>query len=62
MDENDMYMCRVERCCVHNASPRGVMSFCALNAKMRPAQPHASESAFVPLPTRRVKVQVAPAQ
>jgi hypothetical protein len=29
------------------------MSFCALNARMRPAQPHAQESAFVPLPTRR---------
>ena len=55
MDESDIDMSRVERCCFHNASPRGVMSFCALNAKMRPAQPHASESAFVPLPTRRVK-------
>ena len=55
MDESDIDMSRIERCCFHNASPRGVMSFCALNAKMRPAQPHASESAFVPLPTRRVK-------
>ena len=62
MDESDIDMSRVERCCFHNASPRGVMSFCALNAKMRPAQPHARESAFVPLPTRRVKGQVAPAQ
>jgi 7,8-dihydro-6-hydroxymethylpterin dimethyltransferase len=62
MDESDIDMSRIERCCFHNASPRGVMSFCALNAKMRPAQPHASESAFVPLPTRRVKEQVAPAQ
>ena len=60
MDESDIDMSRIERCCFHNASPRGVMSFCALNAKMRPAQPHAQESAFVPLPTRRVK-QVAPA-
>ncbi len=59
MDESDIDMSRVERCCFHNASPRGVMSFCALNAKMRPAQPHAQESAFVPLPTRRVK-QVQP--
>ena len=62
MDESDIDMSRVERCCFHNASPRGVMSFCALNAKMRPAQPHASESAFVPLPTRRVKEQSAAAR
>ena len=60
MDESDLDMSRIERCCFHNASPRGVMSFCALNAKMRPAQPHASESAFVPLPTRRAKQQVPP--
>lgn len=57
MDESDIDMSRIERCCFHNASPRGVMSFCALNAKMRPAQPHASETAFVPLPTRRNKPQ-----
>ncbi|MGH2497218.1 MAG: radical SAM protein [Ktedonobacteraceae bacterium] len=62
MDESDIDMSRIERCCFHNASPRGVMSFCALNAKMRPAQPHASESAFVPLPTRRVKESVVQAQ
>ncbi len=62
MDESDIDMSRIERCCFHNASPRGVMSFCALNAKMRPAQPHANESAFVPLPTRRVKASVVPAQ
>lgn len=55
MDESDIDMSRIERCCFHNASPRGVMSFCALNARMRPAQPHAQESAFVPLPTRRTK-------
>ncbi len=59
MDESDIDMSRIERCCFHNASPRGVMSFCALNAKMRPEKPHASESAFVPLPTRRVKEQSA---
>jgi uncharacterized radical SAM superfamily Fe-S cluster-containing enzyme len=53
MDESDIDMSRIERCCFHNASPRGVMSFCALNAKIRPAQPHANESAFIPLPTRR---------
>lgn len=53
MDESDIDMSRIERCCFHNASPRGVMSFCALNAKIRPAQPHAQESAFVPIPTRR---------
>jgi 7,8-dihydro-6-hydroxymethylpterin dimethyltransferase len=60
MDESDIDMSRIERCCFHNASPRGVMSFCALNARVRPAQPHASESAFVPLPTRRVKESVVP--
>ena len=57
MDESDIDMSRIERCCFHNASPRGVMSFCALNAKMRPAQPHADEKAFIPLPTRRAKQQ-----
>jgi uncharacterized radical SAM superfamily Fe-S cluster-containing enzyme len=57
MDESDIDMSRVERCCFHNASPRGVMSFCALNAKMRPAQPHADEKAFIPLPTHRAKQQ-----
>ena len=62
MDESDIDMSRIERCCFHNASPRGVMSFCALNARVRPAQPHASESAFVPLPTRRVKEQGAVVQ
>ncbi|HWS83412.1 MAG TPA: radical SAM protein [Ktedonobacteraceae bacterium] len=59
MDESDIDMSRIERCCFHNASPRGVMSFCALNAKMRPAQPHANESAFIPLPTRRTKHEQA---
>ncbi|HEY6410441.1 MAG TPA: radical SAM protein, partial [Ktedonobacteraceae bacterium] len=59
MDESDIDMSRIERCCFHNASPRGVMSFCALNAKMRPAQPHAGEPAFIPLPTRRAKQQEA---
>ncbi len=57
MDESDIDMSRIERCCFHNASPRGVMSFCALNAKMRPAQPHADEKAFIPLPTRRARQQ-----
>jgi len=60
MDESDIDMSRIERCCFHNASPRGVMSFCALNARMRPAQPHAAEHAFVPLPTRRAKEPVLP--
>ena len=59
MDESDIDMSRIERCCFHNASPRGVMSFCALNAKLRPAQPHAEEKAFIPLPTRRAKQQTA---
>ncbi|HYT36298.1 MAG TPA: hypothetical protein VEL49_03890, partial [Ktedonobacteraceae bacterium] len=54
---SDIDMSRIERCCFHNASPRGVMSFCALNAKIRPAQPHASESSFVPIPARRTKQQ-----
>lgn len=63
MDESDIDMSRIERCCFHNASPRGVMSFCALNARMRPAQPHAQESAFVPLPTRRSQPkQVVPVE
>lgn len=53
MDESDIDMSRIERCCFHNASPRGVMSFCALNARVRPAQPHAVESSFIPLPTRQ---------
>ena len=60
MDESDLDMSRIERCCFHNASPRGVMSFCALNAKIRPAQPRANESAFVPLPTRRASTPAAP--
>ncbi len=62
MDESDIDMSRIERCCFHNASPRGVMSFCALNAHMRPAQPHAQESAFVPLPTRRTRQQAVPVE
>lgn len=60
MDESDIDMSRIERCCFHNASPRGVMSFCALNARIRPAQPRAPESAFMPLPTRRA--ETLPAQ
>ena len=55
MDESDLDMSRIERCCFHNGSPRGVMSFCALNAIVRPAQPHASEGSFVPVPTRSTK-------
>jgi 7,8-dihydro-6-hydroxymethylpterin dimethyltransferase len=62
MDESDIDMSRIERCCFHNASPRGVMSFCALNAKMRPAQPHAEERAFIPRPTRRTQQQHMPAR
>lgn len=61
MDESDIDMSRIERCCFHNASPRGVMSFCALNARMRPAQPHADEKAFIPLPTRRARPQTVTA-
>ncbi|MGI0135292.1 MAG: radical SAM protein [Candidatus Micrarchaeaceae archaeon] len=61
MDESDLDMSRIERCCFHNASPRGVMSFCALNARVRPTQPRADESAFVPLPTRRARATVTSA-
>jgi len=59
MDESDIDMSRIERCCFHNASPRGIMSFCALNAKMRPEQPHAHSSAFLPLPARRNRQEQA---
>jgi uncharacterized radical SAM superfamily Fe-S cluster-containing enzyme len=52
MDESDIDMSRIERCCFHSASPRGVMSFCALNAKVRPAQPHADEKAFCRVTTK----------
>ena len=55
MDQSDIDMSRIERCCFHNGSPRGVMSFCALNAIVRPAQPHASEGSFVQVPSRRAK-------
>jgi uncharacterized radical SAM superfamily Fe-S cluster-containing enzyme len=55
MDESDIDLSRIERCCFHNGSPRGVMSFCALNAIVRPAQPHASEGSFIRVPSRRSK-------
>jgi 7,8-dihydro-6-hydroxymethylpterin dimethyltransferase len=31
MDESDIDMERVERCCYHNVTPRGIVSFCAMN-------------------------------
>lgn len=36
MDAEDLDFDRVDRCCFHNASPRGLHSFCALNALVRP--------------------------
>ncbi len=46
MDSSDIDIDRIERCCYHNASPRGIMSFCAMNNMHRgDAIP---ESAFVP--------------
>lgn len=45
MDESDIDMERVERCCYHNASPRGVVSFCAMNilGRSEPVAEHAFE-------------------
>lgn len=45
MDESDIDMERVERCCYHNISPRGVMSFCAMNilGRSEPVAEHAFE-------------------
>lgn len=31
MDSSDLDIDRIERCCYHNASPRGIISFCAMN-------------------------------
>lgn len=31
MDASDLDLDRIERCCFHSATPRGVMSFCAVN-------------------------------
>lgn len=45
MDESDIDMDRIERCCYHNATPRGIMSFCALNTLVRADTPVA-ESVF----------------
>lgn len=36
MDADDLDFDRVDRCCFHNASPRGLHSFCHLNALIRP--------------------------
>jgi uncharacterized radical SAM superfamily Fe-S cluster-containing enzyme len=46
MDSSDIDIDRIERCCYHNASPRGIMSFCAMNNLHR--QDAVPESAFVP--------------
>ena len=36
MDAEDLDFDRIDRCCYHNASPRGLHSFCALNTLVRP--------------------------
>jgi uncharacterized radical SAM superfamily Fe-S cluster-containing enzyme len=46
MDASDIDIDRIERCCYHSASPRGVVSFCAMNNLHR--QDAVPESAFVP--------------
>jgi uncharacterized radical SAM superfamily Fe-S cluster-containing enzyme len=45
MDESDIDIDRIERCCYHNASPRGIMSFCAMNNLYR--QGPVADAAFV---------------
>jgi uncharacterized radical SAM superfamily Fe-S cluster-containing enzyme len=57
MDDSDVDLERMERCCFHNASPKGVMSFCALNNYKRTESP-TPESAFVPVTPRRRHVEV----
>ena len=52
MDAEDLDFDRVDRCCYHNASPRGLHSFCHLNAMVRPTTT-VDASAFegaIPLP------------
>jgi uncharacterized radical SAM superfamily Fe-S cluster-containing enzyme len=56
MDASDVDVERMERCCFHNASPKGVMSFCALNNYARQQRP-TPESAFVQIKPRRERVQ-----
>ncbi|MDQ2997261.1 MAG: hypothetical protein M3R61_09435, partial [Chloroflexota bacterium] len=46
MDSSDLDIDRIERCCYHNASPRGIISFCAMNNLHRGDS--IPESAFVP--------------
>lgn len=46
MDASDIDIDRIERCCYHNASPRGIISFCAMNNLHR--QDAVPEEAFVP--------------
>jgi len=52
MDDSDVDLERMERCCFHNSSPKGVMSFCALNNYKR-AQTPTPEVAFVPVRPRK---------
>jgi 7,8-dihydro-6-hydroxymethylpterin dimethyltransferase len=44
MDASDIDIDRIERCCYHNASPRGIISFCAMNNMFR--QDAVPEAAF----------------
>ncbi len=58
MDASDVDLERMERCCFHNASPKGVMSFCALN-NYRRAQTPTPESAFIPVRPRTARADAA---
>lgn len=60
MDASDVDLERMERCCFHNSSPKGVMSFCALNNYRRAAEP-TPETAFVPVRPRRARATTAEA-
>lgn len=61
MDASDVDLERMERCCFHNSSPKGVMSFCALNNYRRNAEP-TPETAFVPVRPRRARPDAATAE
>ncbi len=56
MDAEDLDFDRVDRCCFHNASPRGLHSFCHLNAMIRP-ETTIDVSAFegaIPIPSEMI--------
>jgi hypothetical protein len=44
MDSSDLDLERIERCCFHSATPRGVMSFCAVNYMGRDSIPVGAEA------------------